>query len=457
MDQWISGQMATVPEYDRFAGADELERQLTEVAAEFPDVAVRRRIATSRLGDPIHALQVGEGDRQALVFALPHPNEPVGGLTAVHLARQLCADPELRRRIGLRFTIVGCIDPDGLRLNEGWLAGPFTRTHYARHFFRPAGDRQVEWTFPVDYHDYYFDAVLPETAGLVRLIDELRPEFMVSLHNSELGGAYYYLSRPMPELYPVLQEIPESVGLPLDRGEPESPEIPRLADGIFQGLGFKPIYDALQQSGSDLSVLRGGDGSGGYAARYGTLTLFSEVPYWHHPASSDASPAGQGYLELLRQQAANTGEFAEQLQRILGAAEPVLSAQDSPFLAASRYFVPGMVSLHESILRRIDDPVNDRPATIAEEFSLMDQVRSFRLRFGGMLLQTLDGELAVGNQAKAIREGRLELAALFQTWCAEADEIEKQVRTLPIRSLVATQYGAILATADGLAGPRTDR
>jgi hypothetical protein len=83
-------------------------------------------------------------------------------------------------------------------LNEGWLKGPFTREHYARNFYRSAGDEQVEWSFPLDYKTAYFDAVLPETAALMRLIDHVRPALMCSLHNTEQGGVYYYLSRPEP-------------------------------------------------------------------------------------------------------------------------------------------------------------------------------------------------------------------------------------------------------------------
>ncbi len=447
MQDWITSEMATVPEHRRFLGADGLERALAEIAERHPETVTRRRVGTSRLGDPIHAVQIGAGERHALVFGLPHPNEPVGGLTALHLAGRLAADAALRERLGLTFTIISCIDPDGLRLNEGWLAGPFTRTHYARHFFRPAGDEQIEWTFPVDYRSLYFDATLPETAALVRLIDQLRPELMVSLHNSELGGAYYYLSRPLPALYPVLQEIPGSVGVPLDRGEPESPEIVAFADAIFQGLGVKPIYDHAVATGRDPAELRGGDGSGGYAERYGTLTLFSEVPYWSHPDSSDATVTDESYADLLREQGARMDETIGLLQRVLDGVMPSLRAVGSPYLSASRYFIPALSRIGQANRDRAEQPDCQRPATVAERFSLADLVTSFRLRYGGMLLRALDGELAIGNATRGIRERRAELADVFEGWCAAADLVEQQCAAHPIRSLVATQYGAIVATA----------
>jgi hypothetical protein len=277
---------------------------------------------------------------------------------------------------------------------------------------------------------------------------------MVSLHNSELGGAYYYLSRPVPEIYADLQAIPESVGLPLDRGEPESPEIKRFADGIFEGLGVRAIYDRAEATGRDVAELRGGDGSGGYADRYGTLTLFSEVPYWSHPDSSDATQTGEKYADLLREQGARMDELVGLLQRVLDAVSGDVIVDRSPFLVASRYFVPSLGHIGAANADRAAEPENDRPATVAERFSLSDVVTSFQLRYGGMLLHALDGEVAVGNPCRSIRQGRAELAEAFDRWCAEADRTEARCVTHPIRSLVATQYGAILATAAQLAQER---
>lgn len=448
MQSWIAAELTGVADETVFPTVDAIDAGMTALAAEYPNLVRANRVGTSRMGHPLLALTIGSAVRQALVFAVPHPNEPVGALTALHLARRLCESPELLDRLGHTFTIIGCADPDGLRLNEGWLAGPFTRTHYARHFYRPAGDEQVEWTFPIDYRGHYFDGMLPETTALARLIDTLRPSLMVSLHNSELGGAYYYLSRPEPLLYPDLQQIPTSLGVPLDRGEPESPEIPVLADGIFHGLGFKPLLDSMHAAGRDISGLRGGDTSGSHAARYGTLTLISEVPYWSHPDSSDTRPATRLRSDLLADQAAAMGQLAQLLTRILAECVPSLMASQSPLASASRYFADVLTEHAADTARRAADPAERRLATVAEAFAIADLVHCFRLRYGGMLLRLLDGEIAVGNARAAIRVSRDELAAAFERWCAASDRADAQTRTLPIRALVATQYGAILAAAD---------
>ena len=88
----------------------------------------------------------------------------------------------------------------------------------------------------------------------MRLIDRTRPALLGSLHNAELGGAYYYLSRPEPALHPVLQELPESLGIPLDRGEPESPTSTVYADGIYSAMSVAEIYDHAEAAGDPLPL-----------------------------------------------------------------------------------------------------------------------------------------------------------------------------------------------------------
>ena len=222
-----------------------------------------------------------------MVVGFPHPNEPFGGLTAMHLARSLCVDASLRSSLGYTWHIAYCVDPDGARLNESWFGPGLSRSSYARGFYRPAGDEQVEWTFPLDYRGVYFDAVLPESLALMRLIDEVRPALMCSLHNSEVGGVYYYLTRALPAVHSRLASIPESFGLPLDVGEPEMAFIPQLAPAIFQQTTTATAYRFLEEAGEDPREHIGGGSSAEYAARHGTFTLVCEVPHWTDPRAQD--------------------------------------------------------------------------------------------------------------------------------------------------------------------------
>lgn len=445
---WLQDELETVPEIAVFSTADELAAELTRLHDRHPGVTTLRRIGTSRLGDPLLCLTIGSAAEDALVFGLPHPNEPIGGLTALHLARRLCEDDALRERLGHRWHVVSCIDPDGLRLNHGWLKGPFTREHYARNFYRPAGDEQIEWTFPLDYKTAYFDAVLPETAALMRVIDQVRPALMCSLHNTEVGGAYYYLSRPEPELHGVLQEIPERLGLSLDRGEPESPSMEQFADGIFRMPDIETLYDYHVAHDDPMPEKFGGNSSHSYARPYGTLTLLSELPHWDDARVSDASPSTTSYADLLREQAAGFRDLVTWMEDILAATGEALTPT-SAFVRASRYYARAMGPAPDGIEKRAAEPASQRPATVAEVASLSDSVHMFRLRYAGMLLRALDAELGIGNATPAIRSAQARLAAQYDAWIAEAEEGASMVQ-IPIRSLVASQYAALVATADHL-------
>lgn len=436
-----------VPDFDRFLLVDELVDASAALASE-PGVEIRR-IGSSRLGEPIHELIVGDGPLQALVFAGVHPNEPIGSLTALHLARVL-ARGQIGRTLGFTWHIVLCIDPDGMRLNEGWFSGAMTRVAYGRQFYRPAPDEQVEWTFPFAYKDAYFDRVIPETLALMRIIDEVRPAFMCSLHNGELGGVYYYLSREAPELYPVLHALPEHLGLPLDTGEPEAPFLPVYAPAIYGEISMVSAYDYAEGLGLDpVETMSAGDSSNAYAAKYGTFSLVSELPYWIHPDASDESPSPTRYADVLAGRARDFAELASVLADVLAAASPDLST-NSPFLRATRAFAPSFFHLAEQEERRAALPESDRLATVAEAFTGADLVHCFRLRYGGMLLRALEAEIAIGNGTPVLRAQAARLGARYEEWGAEALKVTPP-HTVALRNLVGVQYGAILAAASYVA------
>jgi hypothetical protein len=443
-------QPGRMPEYERFATVDEQLAVVRELAERYPERARLRRIGTSALGEPLVCLTVDGGEKHAVVFGSPHPNEPIGNLTALHLARTLCEDAALRERLGLTWHIVPCADPDGTRLNEGWFAGPFAREHYGRFFYRPAPAEQVEWTFPFSYKRAYFDRVLPETLALMRLIDDVRPALLCPLHNSELGGVYYYLSEPAPELYPELHRVARQVGIPLDIGEPEVAFAERYADAIFGLVRNRDAYEHAVRHGLDPTHRTKGCSSGEYASRHGTMTVISELPYWTHPSADDRTLTETPYSDVLRARAEGVGALGELLQGTLDAVGDELCGK-SPFERATRAFIPSLLDIAAADRARAGDEPRDRRATVAEAFSCADLVHCFRIRYGGMLLRALEAQLAIGNGRPAIRRELATLTGTYAGWCERA-AAESPATPIPIRDVVAVQYGAILATARYLAG-----
>jgi hypothetical protein len=437
-----------------FPPVDELLAWFGTLAADHPGLVRERRVGTSRLGEPIPMFTIGSGPRPHLLFAGVHPNEPIGFRTLQHLASELVADPGLLATSEATWHLIPCIDPDGTRLNESWFADPSDRTAYSRGFYRPAPAEQAEWTFPFSYRDAYFDDVIPETQALMRVIDEVRPELMVSLHNAELGGVYYYLSEDVPGAVPALHAVPRALGLPLDVGEAESPAIRSIAPAVYLMSSMSDEYDYLASLGMDAASMVGGDSSSAYARRHGTVSLVAELPYWSHPLADDTTPTSADYADVVRAKGEAMVELGATLVSLLDEARPDLTIR-SPFLRASEAFVPMTGETGRSEVLRAARPELRRAATAAEVFSNEDVVRMFRLRWGGMLLRALDAEVHAGLATARVHRVAERAREVYAGWTAEADSLTG-LTVLPVEQLVGVQYGATLAMSRVLA-ERTGR
>lgn len=427
-----------------FPTVDALESAFLALAEGAPHLVRRRLLGRSRLGEPIPVYEIGDGPAHAVVAGGVHPNEPIGFHTALALARRLVADDALRGELGMTFHIVPCIDPDGTRLNEGWFAAPGDRGAYGRAFYRPAPDEQVEWSFPLSYKRLHFDRVLPETRALADLFDTVEPALFVGLHNAEVGGVYFYVNREDDALVRELSSIPARHGLPLDNGEPESPDLVRLGDAVFRCPTVAERYDYVESLGLDPLAEASGGGSADYLQRFGTLVMVAELPYWTHADVADDRPSGLPYRRVVADRAHRLRTLGETLTGVLSRVDPHLTIP-SPFLRGARAFAPLMAVLADAEDERARRLTDERVATRAEVFSNEDAVRSFRLRFGGMLLRALEAECAAGVAHDTVRRERDAFRRVYDDWVAEAEQVP--LDTLPLADLVGVQLDALLAAA----------
>jgi zinc carboxypeptidase len=429
-----------IPDQERFPGPDEVERRLAAVADRHPGLARRRHVGMSRLGEPIHMVSIGSGSRDALVFAGPHPNEPAGFLTVPYLAELLCADEELRQRLDHTWHLIGCVDPDGARLNESWYAGPFTRRHYARRFFRPAIDDQVEWTFPSGRSDA---GRLPETRALKEVIDTVRPDLMCSLHNAEFGGVYYYVTDERPGMAEALADLSASMGVPLQLAcaDLDLPDIRRTGPGVFVWPSLESVPQGLLAGNSapmNVSSLH-------YARRYGTFSLIVEVPLWADARSADGADCGRRRADVLAATAETLADISPRIGRLIDRAirSPALPA--SPFTRSLAYIRRSTTGLAEALRERAKRHADTR-ATVAEQFTTRQTVHVLRLRSCGTAIRLLDEALVGGDHTPAVRAARAALDELFGAWADEA-EAEAPGARVPLARLLGAQLGAILTAA----------
>jgi hypothetical protein len=441
--------MADVPDFDRFLTVDEMHAGLDRLAEAYPDITTLRRVGTSTLGEPIRMLSVGSGSKNALLFGCPHPNEPIGGMLIHYLSERVCKAAELREAFDYTWHFIPTVDPDGTRLNEGWFAGPFTPTNYARHFYRPAGHEQVEWTFPISYKKLYFDKTLRETEMLMRVIDELKPELMASLHNAGFSGVYYYVSEGDQQLFDQFHHIAALEDLPLQLGEAEVPWVQPLAPAVFPMLETSRLYDHIEANGGKPEEEFGGTSRFEYARPYGTFSIVTEVAYFDDPRVNDETPTNVNRREANLYRLDLNLESRKIMNGFVDAVDADLRAK-TPFETTVRWWLDLEKGQDAERNWIANNPDMDRPATEAELFSNRIMPQFFRLCWQGLIVRMLQAEVAIGNGTPAIRKTLEEATETFERWGAQL-ESELNFRTVPIRKLVSVQLGAILAAADYLA------
>jgi len=445
----IDERLSRVPAFTEFYGTDELYAHAARVAAANPGFCGLTYIGQSKNGEKIPMVTVGNGTTSILLFASPHPNEPIGAMMAYFLLDELVACPEMRE--GRTWHIVPCIDPDGTRRNEGWFKGPYTLKNYARDFYRPRGDDQAEWTFPIEYKTFKFDKPIPETKALMKAIDIARPSVMYSLHNSGFGGAYYYISRPLEAAYADFHRLPTERGLFLSLGEPETPYCKELYPAVYATNLVSDAYDYFEKfaPGDPAQYMFGGGSSRDYAETVSKpFTLIAEVPYFKAAKIADTSPIGKKRGEVVLKGIELSHELLTFAKKIMDetlprvAAEPVLRDASSSFV--------------NQMLKRLDGEkawamspeIMAQEATAAQEAHALYIGPFYQGIIISMYRRALKAQLAVGYDAR-VDEAYKILDAKIDSMMEEIGEA-LDYGTVAIRDLVQIQYGALLAVLGGL-------
>lgn len=446
-----------IPEMAEIPSVDALSASFHDLVSRHPELFRLRRIGTSRLGEPLIMLSAGHGTRQALLVGGPHPNEPVGFLTLLHLARRLAEDEDLRDGLGYTWNLIPCIDPDGARLNEGWYGGPLTIEHYHRHFYRPALRNQPEWTFPMYNGDAFFDRPLPETQALMRVIDELRPRFQYSLHNADFGAAYFVLNRDVPGLAAELGKVTHACGLPLEQAPSEAVGWHVAGPAVFV---MPPAHEMFTNNGHGSNAYKAnghpanghkpglrfhGASSLHYAERHGTLTLITEAPMWREAYPGTGSHPPSPFM---------MGTMAAGMRRDVVELEAALRRITSEIRTSSVFYraVADALMVGRAYVARWEKAAGYSGAArslVAAELAGA-KLTSWRipLRATAMLCRLLRVECESGNHRPLLRAELAAAEERFARGCARA--LEGAFQPVPLRDLVALQLAAALTTMSQL-------
>lgn len=440
-----------IPDYKSFLTVDELNQSSTELAREYPSVVELSTVGRSRAGNAIQALIIGKGEKTALLFGTPHPNEPIGAMMLEFLSRKLAEDKEFREWTGFRWLLIKCADPDGTRLNEGWFKGPFTPLHYATNFYRPPRFQQVEWSFPVSYKTLKFISPIPETEAIMDVINREKPVFMYSLHNAGFGGAYYYVSKPCEPLYERYRDGALAQGIPLHLGEPELPFGKQLSKAVYLMHSIKEGYDYLEEytDKDPAELITGGTGSTDYARRVvpDIFSLVCEVPYFYDPRIEDLNKSDVKRRDVVLDSVELSSKMFNFLQKEYREVKNLLNTP-SKFREAIEENLRLMPENLEA-KRKWAEELEDL-ATTAQEFDSHVITRFYGMLSFGMFIRMIDHQLQRTDREKE---------KLQKVKSQVEKELEKQnekllkdlnYKVIPIKRLVAVQLEAALITVEYL-------
>ncbi|MET7378875.1 M14 family zinc carboxypeptidase [Streptomyces sp. NPDC005526] len=420
-----------LPPLLRYPSVDELGARAAALVARRPEKARLRRVGTSRAGTPMWLLSVGHGDRQALVVAGPHANEPVGGATVLRLAERVLAEPGTGGDGDVTWNLLLCLDPDGSRRNEGWLTGPYSLGRYFRNFFRPGFLEQPEWL-----PDGAGAAALPETRALLDLQDELRPFLQCSLHGVDVGGGFVELTRDLPGLPQRVAHTAARLGIPLELGAYDALYWPGLGPAVYRIP--PPRRGDLAAAITEAAV----ESTWFHPVRHGTVTAVVEAPMWGVASVADAAPHPDPDA-VLRTVSRGLRHDTRLLERLLARVRPHLA--DTPDAArllapVDDYLLvcPGLADAWDPDTLGGERPLP--PLTTAHLAALRIAGRRLALRTAGLLHRLVRG--AGRDPAGALPE----LERLVEEWCADYRD-GFGARWIPVARQAEYQTRVVLAAA----------
>ncbi|WP_063834967.1 M14 family zinc carboxypeptidase [Streptomyces sp. NRRL F-4474] len=367
----------------------------------------------------------GDG-RDVLVVAGAHANEPVGGATALSLARRLLRDPAPRAGCGWHFLL--CADPDGADLHR--TPRPYSLLDYHRGFYRPPGPEQPEWApslLPAD-------RLPPETLALIALIDELRPVLQVSLHATDLGGSWVQLTRDIPGLAEPFGKSAAELRIPVENGASDAAGWPSPGPGIFViPQPGSEAAGAFHPEDTRLSTWY-------HAHRYEGTTAIVEVPMWASDLVDDPAPHPdpRGALRMLAVRLAADAALVGAARERAGARDrpgpgPGPGAYEDPAAAPLLRAVDWTLALIPRITAEWTGAGAPAEATAAYIASIDAFGRRLSLRAAAMLLRVLraQGHPAAPGLDRLVTGWCEEFAARFGArWIPVATQVEHQSRTV---------------------------
>lgn len=437
MDKYL---LERVENFKEFLTVKELDSRLRKIAGRKNVL----EIGKSAAGRQILCAKIGKGKKNALVFGFPHPNEPIGSLTCLSLAKIVLENSWLQKKF--TWHIVPCADPDGAELNKGWFKGNFSIKKYAYNYYRSRTRLQTEWSFPAKYKDYKFNKPPQNVKALKKLIEKTKPSLVYPVHNAGFSGAYFFITKNMPKkYYREVIKLCNSLKIPLDLGEPEAQFIKELKKPFYRDFGLEDYYEHYKKRGKNFKdVWSGGTSSISFSKKINKklFGLIGEIPYIYDPKVSSTAKTMKARKE-------NLSKALELETEVVGFMEKAIACKSvnkkSIFYDLLKYTAKGKRKRIEAEKANLEKKEFKRKATKAEEFTALIVGRFVAALNLGEVRRLLLESRKSRETKKLIKEVENKISEFISY-------IDKNSKysVLPIKRLVQLQLGFLLISLDYL-------
>jgi len=436
-----------IPTYSRFLKVDEIDN-LVDSIIKLPNVK-HRNIGKTIDDESLTLIEIGYGEKTALITGVPHSDEPLGSLVVTFFARWLATHPE-KEYFGWRWLFIPVLEKRGMRLNEGWFNMPHSFADMAKSNFREPTEDQYEWTFPIEYDFYKWQKSRPETLAVKKVLEEEKPDLLCNLHHCGFNNAYYYLSRDFPEVYENLEKLAENCRMALSDTAPDVPFGKMFKPGFYQMYGLKDYIDYYKEKDPTVltTIKRGACSDEWYQQKIGGFSFNCEVPLYLSAKLQDKKISNKTNKELMKERYYRKKNRVKYSIRLINLIKKSAELADPIFLdAAEKHLVNAQNSLdHDK--RLIDTSVEEKKVIQSEIFENEVLLDIFDLFFLGQIWRVAE--------SICIKGGKPKICQLMDSADIEIKTLGKNVKErgnfyqLPIRNSVKMQLGSILIIAEAL-------
>lgn len=435
-----------IPSYSRFLKVDEIDN-LVDSITKLPGVN-SKIIGTSLNYEPLIMLDIGKGEKTALIIGVPHSDEPLGSLVITFFARWLATHQE-SQNFGWRWLFIPILERRGMRLNEGWFNMPESFASMVKSNFREPTEDQYEWTFPIQYQEYEWTKSRPETIAVKNVLEKEKPDLLCNLHHCGFHNAYFYLSRDFPEVYQKLEKLARDLRMPLSDTTPDVPFGKMFSPGFYQMYGLKDYLDYYSKKDPIVldTIKRGACSDEWYQKQIGGFSFNCEVPMYLSSKLQDKKPSNKSYKKIMEERYHRKKNRVKYSIRLINLIKDYADLADPLLLdVAEKHIVNAQNSLdHE---KRVITVIEDKITSNAEVFENEVIADLFDLFFLGQIWRVAE--------SICIKGSALKICHLMDSADIEIKSLAKSVEErgafyhLPIRNSVKMQLGSILIITEAL-------